>query len=178
MTLGELNVLGRDRFVSVLSRIFEQSPWVAERAWQHRPFTGLDHLHAAMVTEVESAGHAAQLRLLQAHPDLGARVELSALSAAEQCGAGLDRLTASTRDRLRQLTAAYRAKFGFPFLIALRGCSAPDVVDDVILAIERRLPASPDEERREALSQVYRIAAFRLDDVAADRGLDGEGAPA
>ena len=158
MTLAELSSAQRDRFVTALGWIFEDSPWVAERVWARRPFTSVEALHDAMVAEVTAAEPAEQLALLRAHPDLGARARMSDASTGEQAGAGLDSLTAAEFDRLQRLNAEYRAQFGFPFLFAVRGSTKHDVLD----ALATRLSATPDAEFAEALRQVFRIAQFRL----------------
>ena len=161
MTLDELNASDRDRFVAALGSIFEESPWAAERAWPDRPFASLEALHGAMIAAVSASSRDEQLAVLRAHPDLGTRARMTRASAGEQAGAGLDRLTPDEFDRLRQLNAAYREKFGFPFLLAVKGCTK----DDVLAALATRLPAAPDEEFREAMRQVSRIAWFRLQDA-------------
>jgi 2-oxo-4-hydroxy-4-carboxy-5-ureidoimidazoline decarboxylase len=161
MTLDELNAGDRRAFVAALGSIFEESPWAAERAWRHRPFASVDALHRAMIAEVSASSRDEQLALLRAHPDLGTRARMTKASAGEQAGAGLDRLTPDEFDRLQQLNAAYREKFGFPFLFAVKGSTT----HDVLAALTARLPAAPDEEFDEALRQVFRIAWFRLQDV-------------
>ena len=161
MTLTELNGAGRDRFVAAIGWIFEHSPWVAERAWEHRPFASLDALHARMAAIVADAGEPSQLALLRAHPDLGARARMSDASVGEQAGAGLDSLTPAEFDRLQALNREYRDRFGFPFLFAVKGASKHDVV----AALERRRAATREEELAEALRQVARIARFRLEGV-------------
>jgi 2-oxo-4-hydroxy-4-carboxy-5-ureidoimidazoline decarboxylase len=158
MTIEELNSLPRRAFVKELGWVFEHSPWVAERAWERRPFSSLQALHAAMVAEVERASRDQQLRLLRAHPDLGSRMRMSAVSAGEQSGARLDRLSPAEFERLRDLNAAYSTRFGFPFILAVKDAGNADI----FAALERRFPQEPEEEFREALRQVYRIAAFRL----------------
>jgi OHCU decarboxylase len=161
MTLDEMNASDRDAFVAELGWIFEDSPWAAERAWRHRPFDSLDALHRAMIGEVSAAARDEQLALLRAHPDLGSRARMTNASTGEQAGAGLDRLTPDEFERLRQLNTAYREKFGFPFLLAVKGSTK----HDVLAALAARLGATPDEELAEALRQVYRIAWFRLQDA-------------
>jgi 2-oxo-4-hydroxy-4-carboxy-5-ureidoimidazoline decarboxylase len=163
MTLADLNAAPRDRFVAALGWIFEDSPWVAERAWPQRPFASVDDLHDAMTGVVAAADRGEQLALLRAHPDLGARARMSAASVGEQSGAGLDRLTAAEFERLQQMNAAYREKFGFPFLFAVKGAST----DDVLAALARRVEADVETEFAEALRQVSRIADFRLRDAIA-----------
>jgi 2-oxo-4-hydroxy-4-carboxy-5-ureidoimidazoline decarboxylase len=163
MTLGDLNAADRDAFVGTLGWVFEDSPWVAERAWTRRPFASLSDLHQAMVDAVAAADHRDQLALLRAHPDLGARARMSEASVGEQAGAGLDRLTPGEFARLQQSNTAYREKFGFPFLLAVKGSTK----DDVLTALDRRLSADLDAEFEEALRQVARIAAFRLEELVA-----------
>jgi 2-oxo-4-hydroxy-4-carboxy-5-ureidoimidazoline decarboxylase len=161
MTLAELNALDRSAFVAALGGIFEDSLWVAEQVCDGRPYPDLESLHQTMVDQVRAAPPNRQLVLLRAHPDLGTRARISAASTAEQAGAGLDRLTPEEFDRLQRLNSAYREKFGFPFLFAVKGSTKYDILQ----ALERRIPAPPDEERQEALRQVYRIAEFRLRDT-------------
>lgn len=161
MTIADLNACDRRRFVEALGWIFEGSPWVAERSWSHRPFGSLAELHAAMIGEVAAATGREQLALLRAHPDLGTRASMSDASVGEQAGAGLDRMTPDDLDRLLRLTTAYREKFGFPFLLAVRGRSTLDILG----ALARRVASTPDDEWAEALDQVSRIAEWRLYDL-------------
>lgn len=177
MTLAELNEKDRDGFIEAVGWVFEDSPWVAERAWKRRPFASLDALHEAMTATVAGATLDERLALLRAHPDLGARMvrlkpdttdvdgagadEMSDASKREQAGAGLDSLTREELDRLRALNEAYREKFGFPFLFAVKGSMKQDVLN----ALERRLTSTRDAEQQEALRQVYRIARFRLEET-------------
>jgi len=160
MTIETLNSLDRAGFVSAIGWVFEDSPWVAERAWEERPFASVDALHRAIVKQVERALPEEQLALLRAHPDLGIRARMTEASTAEQAGAGLDQLTPEEFERLRELNRTYRDKFGFPFLFAVKGSTKQDILG----AIGRRLQSSPEEEYRVALEQVYRIARFRLED--------------
>jgi 2-oxo-4-hydroxy-4-carboxy-5-ureidoimidazoline decarboxylase len=161
VTLAEVNTATRDQFVMALGWVFEHSPWVAERAWTHRPFGSIGELHGAMVDEVLAAEVEEQLALLRAHPDLGARARMSDASTVEQAGAGLDGLSRIDFERLQQLNAAYRERFGFPFLFAVKGSTTHDILD----ALAMRLPRSPEDERSEALRQVSRIAWFRVQDA-------------
>ena len=161
MTIADVNSLERAQFVSAIGWVFEHSPWVAERAWSMRPFADVQALHRAMVDQVERSLPEEQLALLRAHPDLGTRARVSEASSAEQAGAGLDRLTQAEFDRLRGLNEAYRDRFGFPFLFAVKGSTKHDILD----ALERRARSSREEEYLVALDQVYRIARFRLEDI-------------
>jgi 2-oxo-4-hydroxy-4-carboxy-5-ureidoimidazoline decarboxylase len=156
MNIEEINTLPHAAFIDALGWIFERSPWVAERAWWRRPFKSLEALHTAMMDEVERATLEEQLELLRAHPEVGSRANLSTASAAEQTAAGLDGQAPDAQ--LRQLNAQYRERFGHPFLFAVKGASRNEIVQ----ALQERLNASPEEEFREGLRQVRRIAWFRI----------------
>lgn len=159
MTLAQINALDRAGFVDALGWVFEASPWVAERAWARRPFGTLGELHAAMSAVVADAAADEQTALLRAHPDLGSRARMGDASTGEQANAGLTRLDRGEDARLRALTGAYRERFGFPFLYAVKG-STPS---QILQALEQRLMREADVEFAEALQQVARIARFRLD---------------
>lgn len=161
MTIREINAMDQTAFVQALGFIFEHSPWVAERAWTLRPFADLEALHAAMTEQVERASVREKLELLNAHPDLGTRARLSQASSAEQSGAGLDSLTPAELEQLHRLNNAYRKRFGFPFLLAVKGSTKSDILQ----ALQNRIDASSEDEFREALRQVYRIAGFRLEEL-------------
>jgi 2-oxo-4-hydroxy-4-carboxy-5-ureidoimidazoline decarboxylase len=164
-TLEQLNTLPADTFVTVLSGIFEHSPWVAEAAASQRPFASVGALHTTMSGAVEAAGEARQLALINAHPELAGKAavrgELTEESTREQSGAGLNLCTQEEFDRLQALNAAYRAKFGFPFILAVRGYDRHGIIAN----FEKRVNHSRAEELRESLDQIYRIARFRLDDL-------------
>jgi 2-oxo-4-hydroxy-4-carboxy-5-ureidoimidazoline decarboxylase len=159
MTIETLNSLDREDFVNAVGWVFEHSQWVAEEAWNGRPFETIDALYRGMVEQVETASREQQLALLRAHPDLGTRAKVSEASAAEQGGAGLDRLTPREFEELCRLNNAYRDKFGFPFLFAVKGSTKHDILQ----ALRWRLEAEREQEFAEALRQVYRIARFRIE---------------
>ncbi|GAB4439045.1 MAG: 2-oxo-4-hydroxy-4-carboxy-5-ureidoimidazoline decarboxylase [Chloroflexi bacterium OHK40] len=164
-SLTQLNALGRDAFVATVGHVFERSPWVAEAAWERRPFASLAALHAAMVAAVDAAGEERQLALIRAHPDLAGRValagELTAESAHEQAAAGLTALSAEELARFTAANEAYRARFGFPFVI----CAREHQKEAILAAFHRRLANSRDAEIRTALEEIARIAWLRLLDV-------------
>ena len=161
MTLADLNASSRVQFVATVGWVFEHSPWIAERAYATAPFTSLDDLHAAMERVALQASRAEQLALLQAHPDLGSRATMSESSTNEQTSVGLDRLNAADFERLQRLNDHYRARFGFPFLYAVKGST----VVQILAALEQRSASDPDTEFAEALRQASRIARFRLEGV-------------
>lgn len=173
ISLKDLNALDRAGFVARLGHLFEHSPWVVEAAWGRRPFAGLDDLHRALIDAVDEAGPDRQLALVRAHPDLAGKAalagELTADSRREQASAGLDRLSPADYARFHDLNAAYRGKFGFPFIICVRRHDVAGILD----AFARRLAGDADSERRNALAEIGLITRLRL----ADAGIVEDEAP-
>jgi 2-oxo-4-hydroxy-4-carboxy-5-ureidoimidazoline decarboxylase len=147
--------------------VFEESPWIAREAWEERPFGSVDALHAAMVWVVEHSPRDARLELIRAHPELAGKAALAGAlapeSTREQAAAGLDRLTPLQYERLTTLTAAYRERFGFPFVV----CAREHTADSIIDAVANRLESTPEEEEQTALSEIAKIARLRLDELVA-----------
>jgi OHCU decarboxylase len=143
--------------------VFEASPWVAERAWAARPFGTVEALYAAMFDAVERAPREVRMGLIRAHPDLAASVRLTEESEREQSAAGLDRLTPEQFDRITWLTAAYRARFGFPFIV----CAREHMPDTIIAAAEQRTESDLEQEEQTAMSEIAKIARLRLADLVA-----------
>lgn len=168
MSITELNGLDRERFAGALGAIFEASPWVAEHAWERRPFTARRDLHAAMVDAVAASGEERQLALIRAHPDLAGRAaragDLSAASTREQAGAGLDRLSDAEFERFHALNDRYKERFGFPFIICVRDHTKATI----LAAFEARLRNDRRREIAEALRNIARIAELRLADVVTE----------
>jgi OHCU decarboxylase len=157
--------LGRAAFLALYGPVYEHSPWIAEAVFDsgltedHRTAEGLQ---AAMAAVVEAAPHDRQLALLRAHPDLAGRLairgELTPQSAAEQAGAGLGDCSPSEFQRFTALNEAYKAKFGFPFIMAVKGRGRAEI----LAAFERRAGSDPAAEFRTALDEVHKIALLRL----------------
>lgn len=169
VTLSELNRLDDADFVDVLGGIFEHSPWVAKEALSQRPFTSLEALHSAMIGAVQRADEGRKLELIHAHPDLAGKAalarELSSDSEQEQAGAGLDRLSEEEYGRFHALNLAYKEKFGFPFIIAVKGHTK----ESILSAFEVRLSNDDEAEQKRALAEIAQIARFRLDALVARR---------
>ncbi len=167
MILDDLNRASREDFVAALGGIFEHSPWVAERAFAARPFADVGALHAAMCAAMRGAGHDAQLALIRAHPQLAGRAaiagELTDASTREQHGAGLDRCTPAEFAEINALNDAYQARFGFPFIVAVKGHTR----QSILAAMRARVGRDARAEFDEALTQIERIAGFRLDAMMA-----------
>jgi 2-oxo-4-hydroxy-4-carboxy-5-ureidoimidazoline decarboxylase len=160
--LDSINTLGVDGFTALLGGIFEHSSWVARAAWTARPFASVPALHTTMVSVVTNSGLERQLALLQAHPELAQTGPLTAASSAEQGDMGLDRLAADEAASFNQLNAEYRSRFGFPFIIAVRGQRDRAAI---LASLSARLQHAPDQEYATALAEVAKIARFRLDDL-------------
>ena len=160
--------MDREAFIARFGGVFEHSPWIAAAAWdagltaEHDSAAGL---LAAMRRVLAAAGRERQLALIRAHPDLAGRLavekRLTAASSAEQQGAGLDRCTPEEFARFSDLNARYKARFGFPFIMAVKGRRR----GDILAAFERRLANDPESEFATALAEIETIAAFRLRDL-------------
>jgi beta-ureidopropionase / N-carbamoyl-L-amino-acid hydrolase len=165
ITLEQLNALAPGEFAAALDGVFEHSPWVAQRTAAARPFTSRLQLLDLMRAAVAAATPAEQLALIRAHPQLGVRTRaasaLTAASASEQRRAGLASCTPAQATRLEQLNARYLERFGFPFIIAVRGHDP----QSIIAHFERRLESGLKAERATALNQIGAIAAYRLADM-------------
>jgi len=164
-SIAALNAADRAAFVAATGFAFEHSPWVAERAWDRRPFADMGALHAVMVEVVARAPEERQVALIAAHPDLAGRVaregRLTAASRGEQSAAGLDRLTADDVARFDRANAAYRERFGFPFVI----CAREHDGASILAALERRTRNDRPREIATALDEIAKIARLRLEDA-------------
>jgi OHCU decarboxylase len=160
--------LDRDAFVARFGGVFEDSPWIAGAAWERGPHDSVAALHGAMVAAVDDAPPEARLALIRAHPELAGKAAIAGTltpeSTREQVAAGLDRLTPEQHARILALTAEYRERFGFPFVV----CAREHTAETIIATAAARLAHAPDEEERAALAEIAKIAALRLDDLLAD----------
>jgi allantoate deiminase/N-carbamoyl-L-amino-acid hydrolase len=168
IALEQLNHHSAKDFAAALVSIFEHSPWVPERVAALRPFKSGLSLHKALCEAVMRAEEELQLALIRAHPQLAGRAalrgELTSASTSEQKGAGLSALTQAQLMRLTSLNARYAERFGFPFVLAVRGHTP----DSVIAALAERVEHDAQEERSVALREICRIAYFRLTELVQD----------
>ena len=169
LTIDTLNAASPAEAVALLDGVYEHSPWIAEKALAARPFKSLQHLKHAMARVVNDAGADAQLGLIRAHPELAGKAmaahTLTAESTHEQRKAGLTDCTPDELETIRQLNAAYGAKFGFPFILAVRGPRGTGLAKrEIIETFERRVDNHADFERAESLRNIHRIAEIRLND--------------
>ncbi len=169
LTLDQINAAAADEFVTLLDGSYEHSPWIAQRAAADRPFASLAQLKLALTQAVRNAGREAQLALVRAHPELAGKAMVSKTltteSTDEQGKAGLTECNAAEFARLQQLNTEYNVKFGFPFILAVRGPRGLGLDrTEIIATFARRLDHHPDFELAECLRNVHRIAEIRLDD--------------
>ena len=165
VTLASLNTSDRAAFTAALGHLFEHSPWVAEETWPKRPFASAEALHAALGATMRAAPRDRQLALIRAHPDLAGRLaqqkKLTAESTREQASAGLDSLTHAELAEFTRQNDAYKAKFGFPFII----CARLNAKSAILTAMQTRGGNAPDLEFTTALGEIEKIAWLRLQDV-------------
>lgn len=169
LTLEQLNTADTASAVQLLDGLYEHSPWIAEAALAQRPFTSLAHLKHAMVQVLTQASPEAQLDLIRAHPELAGKAmvaqSLTAESTNEQNTAGLTACTPEEFARIQQLNADYNARFGFPFILAVRGPRGTGLSKaEIIDTFARRSFNLPSYERAEAIRNIHRIAEIRLND--------------
>ncbi|MGB4359610.1 MAG: 2-oxo-4-hydroxy-4-carboxy-5-ureidoimidazoline decarboxylase [Rhodoferax sp.] len=169
LTLDQLNSAPADAALQLLDGLYEHSPWIAEAALAQRPFVSLPQLKFILTQVVSSAARDAQLALICAHPELAGKAmvthSLTAESTLEQSKAGLTHCSADEFAKLQQLNADYNAKFGWPFILAVRGPRGLGLSrTEIIATFERRLHGHPDFELQECLRNIHRIAEIRLND--------------
>jgi 2-oxo-4-hydroxy-4-carboxy-5-ureidoimidazoline decarboxylase len=162
-TLAELNDCSKTDFVAALANIFEYSPWIAEKAADSRPFSGVTQLFAAMKAAVDGASEELRLVLIKAHPDLANKTQrdagLTAESNAEQNSVGLDRLSDAEYEAFERVNNAYREKFGIPYIVCVRRHTKDSILRD----FARRLPNDKITEVATSIAEIRKIAALRVD---------------
>ena len=164
--------MGEQEFITCFGGVYEHSPWIAEAVWHLSPEPDLatdqdtaEGIHQSFQSVVDGADQATKLALLRAHPDLAGKLAitgaLTAASTAEQAGADLGNCTPEEFADFKRLNDSYKEKFGFPFILAVRGCQRTEILK----TFKARVDNDPATEFNEALSQVHRIALLRLRDI-------------
>jgi len=158
-----MNELSRSEFVARYGGLYEHSPWVAEAAYEKAAGLDAASLAALFAAQVDRADDERKLALIRAHPDLAGRAavagELTESSTEEQMSARLDRCTAAEYDEFQRLNDAYRERFGFPFVMAVRGRSR----QEILAAFRRRIGNEPAVEFANAIGEIHKIAKLRLE---------------
>lgn len=165
MDFNDITNLNQEQFTARLGAIYEHSPWIASAAWKRMPFNKIDELHRAMANVVLEAPKEIQLNLILEHPELAGKAAIAGnmaqASKDEQKSAGLDQCSPEELAKIQQLNQAYRDRFGFPFIIAVRGRNRHQIIE----AMEQRLQNDPSIEFNNALDQINQIALLRLNQL-------------
>ena len=169
LTLAQLNAAPAAEALALLDGLYEHSPWIAEKALARRPFVSLAQLKRIFVEVLDEAPRDAQLALIRAHPELAGKAmvsgTLTAESTDEQTRSGLTHCTPAEFARVQELNAAYNTKFGWPFILAVRGPRGLGLARrQIIDTFARRVDNHPDFEFAECLRNIHRIAEIRLND--------------
>lgn len=161
-SVSDINGMELTRFVQLFGSVFEETPKVAEQAWHAKPFQDIDDLHHKMVNVVaEGMTRAEKLKLIRSHPELGEKGKMAAASVQEQASVGLNKIKKEEDEQISRLNSVYREKFGFPFVMAVKG----QTLSNILMSLEARLTHSVEEEMARSLLEIYKIARFRLDDL-------------
>ena len=163
-TIDKINKLSRSEFVEIFANIFEKTKWIAEKLYNQKPFDDFKDLCSKMLGIFETAGKETQLKILEAHPDLADKVTVNLLtsnSRSEQSNAGLDQCSEEEFNEFKNLNKSYRQKYGFPFVIAVKGKNKIEILSK----FRKRILNSVDEEFSEAIIQIGKIANLRLNEI-------------
>ncbi|WP_018931867.1 2-oxo-4-hydroxy-4-carboxy-5-ureidoimidazoline decarboxylase [Gracilibacillus lacisalsi] len=160
MRIEDLNAMSKEEFVETLGSVFEQSPWIAIKAVEDRPYDSVEDLHQRMVEIVRDSTREEKLELIRSHPNLGERLKMSDDSVKEQQGAGLQNLDELEYKKFQTLNYQYSTKFEFPFIIAVKGRTKEEIFNYMC----ERILKDPAIEFEQALKEIYQIARFRLEE--------------
>ncbi|MEM9540737.1 MAG: 2-oxo-4-hydroxy-4-carboxy-5-ureidoimidazoline decarboxylase [Cyanobacteria bacterium P01_E01_bin.42] len=153
--------MNQQDFTKVLGEIFDNTSSIARKTWESRPFLDLGDLHQKMVAVMNELSQEEQLELMRSHPDLGSKAKMAEASIQEQKGVGLDCLSPEEFQQFHTLNQAYRKKFDFPFLIAVKNHTKTSILE----AFDRRLDNDLQTEKKQALTEIAKIARFRLESI-------------
>jgi len=162
--IDKINKLSRSEFVEIFANIFEKTKWIAEKLYNQKPFDNFKDLCSKMLGIFETAGKETQLKILGAHPDLADKITVNLLTSnswSEQSNAGLDQCSEEEFNEFKNLNKSYRQKYGFPFVIAVKGKNKIEILSE----FRKRILNSVDEEFNEAIIQVGKIANLRLNEI-------------
>mgnify|MGYP001322500230 FL=1 len=161
-SINNINQLNKSDFLSIFGNIFEKTEWIAEKVFDLKPFKSIDDLFSRMINQYENCDKEQILIILNSHPELAVEKKLTKDSSNEQSGASLNECTFEEFEEFKKLNIEYRTKFGFPFIIAVKGKNKNNILNDFRKRIQNDLNA----EFEEAKKQVMKIASFRFNDIA------------
>ena len=162
--INKINKLSKSEFIKVFANIFENARWIAEELYNQKPFDNFEALSSKMLNIFEATTREKQLKILNAHPDLANKIKISLLtpdSLKEQTSAGLDQCTEEEFDEFKHLNEQYKKKFGFPFILAVKGKNKNEILDN----FKKRISFDPTAEFDQAIKQVKQIASLRLKEL-------------
>ena len=163
-TIAQLNQMSQEEFTAAFGEIWEETPIIAHKAWHNQPFEHLEALYQAMTAVVNNMSETEQVSLVKAHPDLGSKTKMAKASVQEQTGVGLDHLSESEYQRFQSLNQAYKDKFGFPFIVAVKYHTK----ESILQSFEDRLNNTQEQEKQQALTEISKIAKLRLESSIKD----------
>ena len=163
-TIDKINKSSQINFLEIFDNIFEKTRWIAEKLYSQKPFDSFEDLCTKMLGIFKTASKKAQLKILKAHPDLADKAKVNSLTAnsqKEQGSAGLDQCSTEEFNEFKNLNNMYKQKYNFPFIIAVRGKNKMEILDE----FKKRILNSADDEFKEAISQVCKVAKLRLNEI-------------
>ena len=160
-SIDKFNKLSKAEFISIFRNIFEKTEWIAERCYESKPYNNLDELVSKMMKIFENIEKERHLEILNSHPDLAVEKKLTEDSKNEQKNASLNQCTDEEFVEFKKLNEKYKKKFGFPFIIAVKGKNKEEILN----SFRQRITNNINLEFEEAKKQVKKIATFRLDEI-------------
>jgi len=161
-SINSINQLNKSDFLSIFGNIFEKTEWIAEKVFDLKPFKSIDDLFSRMINQYKNCNKEQILIILNSHPELAVEKKLTKDSSNEQSGASLNECTFEEFEEFKKLNIEYRTKFGFPFIIAVKGKNKNNILND----FRKRIQNDLNVEFEEAKKQVMKIASFRFNDIA------------
>lgn len=162
--INKINKLPKSEFIKVFANIFENARWIAEKLYNQKPFDNFEELSSKILNIFETATKEKQLKILNIHPDLANKTKINLLtpnSLKEQTSAGLDQCTEEEFDEFKHLNEQYKKKFGFPFILAVKGKNKNEILNN----FKKRISFDPTTEFDETIKQVKQIASLRLKEL-------------
>tara|TARA_Y100001947_G_scaffold62719_1_gene52821 strand:- start:53 stop:547 length:495 start_codon:yes stop_codon:yes gene_type:complete len=160
-SIDKFNKLSKTEFISIFGNIFEKTEWVAERCYESKPYNNLDELVSKMMKIFENIEKERHLEILNSHPDLAVEKKLTKDSKNEQKNASLNQCTDEEFVEFKKLNEEYKKKFGFPFIVAVKGKNKEEILN----SFRQRITNNINLEFEEAKKQVKKIASFRLGEI-------------
>ena len=160
-TVDKVNNLSKFDFISIFGNVFEKTEWIAEKAYNSKPYNNFEELFSKMMKIFENSKQQEHLKILNAHPYLVVEKKLTKDSANEQNNANLDQCSDKEFEEFQKLNKEYKKKFGFPFIVAVKGKNKYEILEN----FKKRIKNEKNIEFEEAKNQVKKIASFRLEEI-------------